>query len=338
MRAPAATPTPSLSAEQVATVRGFNRDYTRRLGLLGEGLLESAYSLTQVRVLYEIAHRPAIAARELAADLKLDRGYLSRVLKGFEAQKLLTRETSTEDRRRQHLRLTSAGQRVLEGLERRSQQQVRAMFGALDADRRRAVLEAMEVIRSSFAERARLAEIEFRHHRCGDMGWVVQRHGELYGEEYGWNEEFEALVAQIAAEFIRKFDPVRERCWIAERAGRRLGCVFLVKADSQTAKLRLLLVEPEARGQGLGRALVSACTQFAREAGYQRVVLWTQSNLHAARRLYIEQGFEKVAEEPHRSFGHDLLGETWELSLSGGRAQKVPGPPNSSKPSTQQYS
>ena len=336
MRPSPTGPTLALSAEQVATVRGFNRDYTRRLGLLGDGLLDSAYSLTQVRVLYEIAHRPAIAARELAADLNLDRGYLSRVVKGFEAQKLLTRETSAEDRRRQHLRLTSTGQRVLDGLERRSQQQVRAMFGALDAGRRRAVLEAMEVIRSSFAERARVADITYRNHRCGDMGWVVQRHGELYREEYGWNEDFEALVAQIAAEFIRKFDPARERCWIAEHAGRRLGCVFLVAADSQTAKLRLLLVEPDARGLGLGRALVGACTQFAREAGYQRVVLWTQSILHAARHLYVEQGFKKVAEEPHRSFGHELIAETWELELPGGRAPKRPEPP-SSGPSAKEY-
>jgi DNA-binding MarR family transcriptional regulator/N-acetylglutamate synthase-like GNAT family acetyltransferase len=308
----------TISAEQIARVRAFNRDYTRRIGVLSEGLLESPYSLTEVRVMYELAHREGVTAAELADDLELDRGYLSRLLKGFEAKKLLARKASQEDGRRQHMRLTAAGKRVLEPLERRSQEQVRMMFAALDARRQRAVLAAMDVIQSALdGSPAQGSEQPFtlRTHRPGDMGWVVQRHGEIYHQEYGWNEEFEVLVAEIAAEFIRKLDVARERCWIAERDGRRIGCIFLVAKDATTAKLRLLLVEPDARGLGLGRALVRECVLFALEAGYRKVVLWTQETLSAARHLYQEAGFRKTAQDPHHSFGHDLVGETWELDL-----------------------
>jgi DNA-binding MarR family transcriptional regulator/ribosomal protein S18 acetylase RimI-like enzyme len=324
----------SVSAEQIERVRAFNRDYTRRIGVLSEGLLESPYSLTQVRVMYEIAHRGGITAAELADDLDLDRGYLSRLLKGFEAKKLLAKTASPEDGRRQHLRLTAAGRRVFEPLERRSQEQVGEMLTALDDERRRAVLAAMDVIQTSFGggqpengskeggnEKAAVAkpdpgaELTLRAHHPGDMGWVVQRHGEIYHREYGWNEEFEALVAEIAAEFVRKLEPARERCWIAERDGKRLGCIFLVAKDNNTAKLRLLLVEPAARGLGVGRSLVTECVRFARQAGYKKIVLWTQQNLTAARHLYRNAGFQRTAEEPHHSFGYDLVGETWELEL-----------------------
>jgi DNA-binding MarR family transcriptional regulator/N-acetylglutamate synthase-like GNAT family acetyltransferase len=304
-----------IPSDQVAQVRAFNRDYTRRIGVLSEGLLHSPYSLTEVRVMYEIAHRAGTTAAELAEELNLDRGYLSRILKGFETKRLLARQASSDDGRRQHLRLTPAGKRVFAPLERRSQSQVRAMLSALDDHRRRAVLDAMTVIQTAFTAPATRSEVSFRSHRPGDMGWVVERHGHLYSQEYGWNEEFEALVAEITAEFIRKLDPSRERCWIGERDGRRLGCIFLVAKDSSTAKLRLLLVEPEARGLGLGRALVSECVRFARSAGYRRLVLWTQETLHAARHLYREAGFKRTAQEPHHSFGHDLVGETWELEL-----------------------
>jgi DNA-binding MarR family transcriptional regulator/GNAT superfamily N-acetyltransferase len=383
----------TISAEYIARVRAFNRDYTRRIGVLSEGLLESPYSLTEVRVMYELAHREGVTAAELADDLDLDRGYLSRLLKGFEAKKLLARTASREDARRQHMRLTAAGKRVLEPLERRSQEQVRMMFGALDAERQRAVLSAMDIIQSAFdAERSEGSDVErgsggthavssrrpdnaadaqgdaggpveaigergsveataargsvatsharavdrrkspaesrqpftVRTHRPGDMGWVVQRHGEIYHQEYGWNEEFEALVAEIAAEFVRKLDVARERCWIAERDGRRVGCIFLVAKDATIAKLRLLLVEPDARGIGLGRALVRECVRFAREAGYQKVVLWTQETLSAARHLYEEAGFRRTAQDPHHSFGHDLVAETWELDLrTAGDAAKA---------------
>lgn len=337
-----------ISSAEISRVRAFNRDYTRRIGVLSEGLLDSPYSLTEARVMYEITHRRGVTAAELADELELDRGYLSRMLKGFEAKKLLARTTSAEDGRRQHLRLTPAGKRVFAPLERRSQQQVRAMLTALDEQRRRAVLQAMEVIQSAFvgsvvlgapsgstaepSKRARLgevpapttasglngpraAEVSLRPHRPGDMGWVVQRHGELYCQEYGWDEEFEALVGEVTVDFIRNFDASRERCWIAEREGRRLGCILLVAKDATTAKLRLLLVEPDARGLGIGRTLVTECVRFARTAGYQKIVLWTQENLTAARRLYNEAGFRKTAEEPHHSFAHDLIAETWELEL-----------------------
>jgi DNA-binding MarR family transcriptional regulator/GNAT superfamily N-acetyltransferase len=337
----------SISDAQIARVRAFNRDYTRRIGVLSEGLLDSPYSLTEVRVMYEIAHRRDITAGELATDLDLDRGYLSRLLKGFETKKLLVRTPSPEDGRRQHLRLTPAGMRVFVPLEERSQEQVRGMLSALDEERRRAVLAAMDTIQGVLAAQDPLPQgqqpqgqppqtqhprdrqsqgqqtrgqqpprqLTLRAHRPGDMGWVVQRHGEIYHQEYGWNEEFEALVAEIAAEFVRKLDVTRERCWIAESDGRRVGCIFLVARDAAIAKLRLLLVEPDARGLGVGRALVAECLRFAREAGYRKIVLWTQESLTAARRIYSNEGFVKTAREPHRSFGHDLVGETWELEL-----------------------
>jgi DNA-binding MarR family transcriptional regulator/GNAT superfamily N-acetyltransferase len=304
-----------IPAEQVEQVRAFNRDYTRRIGVLSRGLLDSPWSLTQVRVMYEIAHRPGVTAAELAGELSLDPGYLSRILKGFEGRRLLGRAAAGEDARRQHLRLTAAGQRVLAPLERRAQQQVRVLLAALDAPRRRALLAAMDTIRDAFTQPKAVAAVSLRGHRPGDMGWVVERHGVLYSSECGWNMQFEALVAGITADFIRTFDPARERCWIAERDGRRAGCVFLVAGEAGTAKLRLLLVEPQARGLGLGGRLVSECVNFARAAGYARIVLWTQSNLTAARHLYERAGFELTGREPHRSFGHELIAETWELTL-----------------------
>ena len=310
----------AISVTQIARVRAFNRDYTRRIGVLSDKMLDSPYSLTQVRLMYEIAHRRGVTAGELAADLDLDRGYLSRLLKGFETKKLLVRTPSKEDGRRQHLRLTPAGVRVFAPLEERSQAQVRDMLSALDEERRRAVLTAMDTIQGALAEQSeRHRELTLRGHRPGDMGWVVQRHGEIYHQEYGWNEEFEALVAEIAAEFVRKLDTARERCWIAEYDGRRVGCIFLVAKDATTAKLRLLLVEPDARGLGVGRTLVAECVRFAREAGYHKMVLWTQDNLTAARRIYSNEGFVKTGDEPHHSFGHDLVAETWELELRAAR-------------------
>ncbi len=322
----------TVSATQIARVRAFNRDYTRRIGVLSEGLLDSPYSLTEVRVMYEIAHRSGVTAGELAEGLDLDRGYLSRMLKGFESKKLLVRTPAPEDGRRQHLRMTPAGMRVFAPLEKRSREQVRGMLTALDEERRRVLLEAMDMIQSALdkssseksqpeksrSENGDLArQLTLRAHRPGDMGWVVQRHGEIYHQEYGWNEEFEALVAEITAEFVRKLDVTRERCWIAEHDGRRVGCIFLVAKDTATAKLRLLLVDPDARGLGVGRKLVAECVRFAGAAGYRKIVLWTQETLTAARHLYSEAGFVKTAREPHRSFGHDLVGETWERELQG---------------------
>ena len=309
----------SIPPDHIARVRAFNRDYTRRIGVLSEGLLDSPYSLTEVRVMYEIAHREAVTAGELAQDLELDKGYLSRILKRFEAKKLLARRAAPDDARRQHLRLTPAGLRVFTPLEERSQEQIRALLARLDDARREEVLEAMDVIQQALmggaVRGADTTPLTLRAHRPGDMGWVIQRHGEIYHQEYGWNVEFEGLVAEISAEFIRKLDVARERCWIAEAAGRRVGCIFLVAKDATTAKLRLLLVEPDARGLGVGRALVAECVRFARQSGYRKIVLWTQSNLTAARSIYSKAGFVKTGEEPHHSFGYDLVGETWELEL-----------------------
>lgn len=308
-----------VSAAQIARLRAFNRDYTRRIGVLSEGLLDSPYSLTEVRVMYEIAHREDATAGDLASDLGLDKGYLSRLLKGFEAKKLLARTAAPEDGRRQLLRLTPAGMRVFTPLEERSQEQVRRMLSALDDERRRVLLEAMDLIQGTLAADSpadQQPHITLRSHRPGDMGWVVQRHGEIYHQEYGYTEEFEALVAEIVAEFLRKLDPARERCWIAEVDGRRAGSIFLVAKDATSAKLRLLLVEPDTRGLGIGRKLVTECVRFAREVGYRKIVLWTQEDLTAARRIYAESGFRKIALEPHHSFGHELVGETWELELA----------------------
>ncbi len=317
----------AVTREQIEEVRAFNRDYTRRIGVLSQGLLDSPYSLTEVRVMYEIAHRPGSLAATLADELGLDRGYLSRILKGFEAKGLLSRTASADDARRRPLRLTDAGRRVLAPLERRSQQQVRAMLAPLGDSRRRTLLEAMSVIRGAFAARGSPPQVSLRTHRPGDMGWVVERHGAVYFEEYGWNEEFEALVAAITAEFIRKLDPARERCWIAEIDGRRVGCVFLVAGDAPgTAKLRLLLVEPGARGLGLGGRLVGECVRFACGAGYERITLWTQANLTAARHLYGVGGFRRTASEPHHSFGKHLVGETWELDLTRAAGPESAGP------------
>ncbi|HYL02854.1 MAG TPA: helix-turn-helix domain-containing GNAT family N-acetyltransferase [Steroidobacteraceae bacterium] len=311
----------SVANEQIAAVRAFNRDYTRRIGVLSRGLHGSSWSLTEARVLYEIAHRPGITAAELGGELGLDRGYLSRMLRDFADRRLLTRTAAARDARRQHLRLTAAGRREFAPLERRSQEQVRSMLAPLGDSERRAVLEAMGVIRDAFAAAPARAAVTLRPHRPGDMGWVVERHGALYFEEYGWDEEFEALVAGITAGFIGELDPGRERCWIAEAGGRRLGCAFLVADDARTARLRLLLVEPAARGLGLGRRLVAECVAFARAAGYRRIVLWTHANLVAARHLYEQAGFTLTASEPRRSFGHDVVSETWELKLGGGPAR-----------------
>ena len=309
----------SISPDHIARVRAFNRDYTRRIGVLSEGLLDSPYSLSEVRVMYEIAHREAVTAGELAQDLELDKGYLSRILKRFEANKLLVRRAAPEDARRQHLRLTPAGLRVFTPIEERTKEQIRALLAGLDVVRREEVLGAMDVIQQALMGGVKrgveAVPVTLRSHRPGDMGWVIQRHGEIYHQEYGWNEEFEALVAEISAEFIRKLDAARERCWIAEHAGRRVGCIFLVAKDAVTAKLRLLLVEPDTRGLGVGRTLVAECVRFARASGYQKIVLWTQDNLSAARSIYSKAGFVKTAEEPHHSFGYDLVAETWELEL-----------------------
>jgi DNA-binding MarR family transcriptional regulator/GNAT superfamily N-acetyltransferase len=320
--------------QQVAAVRRFNRFYTRQIGVLNEGLLKSPFSLTEVRVLYELAHRDGPTATELGRELGLDGGYLSRILRGFAQRGLIERQPSEADGRQSHLRLTSEGRRAADALDARSSEEVGLMLRALSAGEQRRLVEAMRTIETSLGARrernersqhsdrserrepsGRSASYVIRPHQPGDMGWVVHRHGVLYAQEYGWDERFEALVAGIVAEFIQNFDPRRERCWIAERDGEIVGSVFLVKKSAAVAKLRLLLVEPSARGLGIGRRLVGECVRFARQAGYRTVALWTNDVLHAARRIYQEAGFRLVSEERHQSFGHDLVGQTWELEL-----------------------
>ncbi|QEX14776.1 GNAT family N-acetyltransferase [Hypericibacter terrae] len=308
---------------RVEAVRRFNRFYTRKIGVLGAGLLDSPYSLTQARVLYELAHRERPTASDLVRDLGLDPGYLSRILRGFENEGLLARVASADDARQRRLTLTALGRRTFAGLERTTRQQIAALLEPLPEPQQTRLERAMDqiegVLGGDSPADADGAPAEpgyiLRPHRPGDMGWVVHRHAALYAAEYGWDESFEALVAEIAAGFIRNFQPARERCWIAERDGRILGSIFLVRESEDVAKLRLLLVEPSARGLGLGQRLIDECLAFARRSGYRRVRLWTNANLAAARHLYRKAGFRLIESEPHRSFGHDLVSETWELTL-----------------------
>jgi DNA-binding MarR family transcriptional regulator/GNAT superfamily N-acetyltransferase len=300
----------------IKAVRRFNRFYTRRIGVLDEGLLDSPWSLAEVRVLYEVAHRPGVTARDLARDLGLDAGYLSRMLQGFVRRGLVRRETSKADGRERQLSLTGEGKRAFAPLDRRSAKEVAAMLAPLTESARQRLTGAMTAIERILDPGADApSAFVLRSHRPGDMGWVVQAHGEIYFREYGWDERFEALVAHIAGEFVDNFDRARERCWIAERDGERVGSVFLVKKSATIAKLRLLIVDAKARGAGLGAALVDECIRFARECGYRRITLWTQQNLTAARKIYQAAGFRLVASEEHSSFGVPLVGETWELAL-----------------------
>jgi DNA-binding MarR family transcriptional regulator/N-acetylglutamate synthase-like GNAT family acetyltransferase len=304
------------SAPAIDAVRRFNRFYTRRIGLLHEGLSGTPFPLTEARVLYELAHRDRPTATELARDLGLDPGYLSRILRGFERRRLLRRTRSEADGRRSHLTLTALGRRAFAPLNRGSQEEVGAILGALSASDQARVVQAMGTIESVFgAQAGARAPYLLRQHQPGDIGLVIRLHGEIYAKEFGWDETFEALVARIAARFLERHDPRRERCWIAEVNGEVVGSVFLVKHSATVGQLRLMIVDPKARGLGIGERLVSECVRFARQAGYRKVRLWTNSVLLAARHLYAKAGFRLVRKERHRSFGHDLVGETWELRL-----------------------
>jgi len=303
-------------AQRVAAVRRFNRFYTKQIGLLHEGYLESPFSLAEVRVLYELAHRDTPTAAELGRELGLDAGYLSRILRGFAKRGLIHRAPSKADGRQTLLSLTEKGQRALAPLHTRSRDEIGALLARLSPAEQHLVLQAMHTIEHllSASPEPRTPYL-LRPHQPGDMGWVVHRHGTLYAQEYGWDERFEALVAGIVAKFIDHEDPKRERCWIAEKDGEIAGSVFLVRHSNTVAQLRLLLVEPKARGLGIGARLVDECVRFARHAGYRKITLWTNSVLRSARRLYQAAGFRLVHEAPHRSFGADLVGETWERPL-----------------------
>jgi len=298
-------------------IRRFNRFFTRRIGVLREGLLHSPYSLTEARILFEVAHRElALTASDLSRELGLDPGYLSRILAHLEQQGLVERVRSETDGRRRLLSLTPAGKEAFSLLDTRSREEVGEMLGDLSEGDQRRLLEAMRTIEGILSKGLKFSEpFILRGHEPGDMGWVVHRHGVLYAREYGWDERFEALVAQIVADFVNDYDQAKERCWIAEMSGEIVGCVFLVRASDTVAKLRLLLVEPEVRGLGLGTRLVEECIRFARSRGYETLTLWTNSVLDAARHIYEGQGFELVEEAEHNSFGHDLVGQNWELAL-----------------------
>lgn len=305
--------------QRAEAVREFNRFYTRRIGVLGEGHLDSSFSLTEVRVLFELANRDHPTASEIADALGLDRGYLSRTLRSFQKRGLVTTKAGPGDRRRALLRLTPAGRGAFSPLDARAREEIVAMLEPLPTTDQQRILEAMRAIRTSLDRRnapVASAPYTLRTHRPGDMGWVVHRHGVLYSHEYGWDERFEAIVAHVVADFIDNFDPARERCWIAERDGEIVGSIFVVAKSKTVAKLRLLLVEPSARGLGLGSRLVDEVVQFARQAGYKKITLWTQRDLTSARKIYKAAGFELVAEEEHQLFGNSLMAETWEMRLT----------------------
>jgi DNA-binding MarR family transcriptional regulator/GNAT superfamily N-acetyltransferase len=295
-------------------VRAFNRFYTRRIGVLQEGYLQTRFSLTEARVLYDLAHADGLTATQIGAALGLDAGYLSRMLRQFEQDGLLARGPSTTDRRQNILTLTDAGRAAFAPLDQRSRQDVGAMLAVLPEPAQEAVVGGMQTIARILSDHPTSDWIT-RHPAPGDIGWVIQRHGALYAEEYNFNQKFEVLVAQVASAFLAEHDPARERCWIAERDGVRVGSVFLVRKTDEIGKLRLLLVEPSARGLGIGKRLVEECIAFARQAGYRRMTLWTNDILVAARGIYQAAGFRIVATEPHSDFGPPMVGEEWEREL-----------------------
>jgi DNA-binding MarR family transcriptional regulator/GNAT superfamily N-acetyltransferase len=302
--------------DPVLAVRHFNRFYTRQLGLLDEGLLHSPFSLTEVRVMYEIFHHPGVTATEVREALALDAGYLSRILRGLRRQGLVSARAPVADRRRRTLTLTDRGLRTFEGLNARSSEEVGAMLARLSRPQRRELVRAMRGIEGLLGTPlAGSDKVVLRDPLPGELGWVVKRHGEIYTAEYGWNAEFEGLVAGIVGQFVANLDPRVERCWIAELRGEPAGSIFLVKDTAKVAKLRLLLVEPWARGHGVGTRLVDACLAFARDVGYAKVRLWTNAELHAARRLYERAGFWMLEESRAHRFGQDQVFQTWELDL-----------------------
>jgi DNA-binding MarR family transcriptional regulator/GNAT superfamily N-acetyltransferase len=314
------TPSP-VSGEALSDTsrfRRFNRMYTRYIGTLNEGFLNSEFSLAETRILYELANRTEPAASEIAEALGLDPGYMSRVLRKFEQRGILSRRTSQQDGRSATLKLTSRGIAAFRKLNASSEEQAKKILGRLAPASRNELLRSMQSIERILTRPEERGRFVLRPHRIGDMGWVVYSEAAGYAAQYGWDGTFEALVAKIVGDFITNYDSSRERCWIAEIDGEHVGHIFLVKHpdEPRTAKLRLLFVEPSARGMGLGEALVTECLRFARTVGYRKVVLWTQSMLGAAHRIYERAGFRLVKEEPHHSFGHDLIGQEWELELN----------------------
>jgi DNA-binding MarR family transcriptional regulator/N-acetylglutamate synthase-like GNAT family acetyltransferase len=301
---------------RIEAVRRFNRFYTQQIGVLQERLLRSPFSLAEGRLIYELAHREKTTATDLRTQLGLDAGYLSRLLQGLKKRGLIDRQVSRADGRQNLLSLNERGKKAFAAIHVRSRNEIGGILSRLSPADQSRLVKAMDTIEELLGARPeQKAPYLLRPHQPGDMGWVVHRHGVIYSEEYRWDEQFEALVAGIVSKFIQKYDPKKERCWIAEKDGEIVGSVFLVKKSERIAKLRLLLVEPKARGLGIGGRLVDECIRFAPQAGYRKIVLWTNHVLLAARHIYEKTGFRLVHEEPHHSFGHDLIGETWELVL-----------------------
>jgi len=301
--------------QRVESVRAFNRFYTKQIGVLNEKLVRSPYSLTEARVLYELANHDGITARELANELGIDAGYLSRIMKKLNELGFIEKRVNEKDKREVTLTLTAAGRKAFQPLDVAARAEVKKMMAKLPEPEQKKLVAAMATIREALGPEDRGEPYLLRQHRPGDMGWVVHRHGALYAEEYGWDERFEALVAGVVSQFIKQLDPERERCWIAERDGEIVGSIFCVAKNKTTAQLRLLLVEPSARGLGIGSRLVDEVIRFARQLGYRRLELWTQRELTSARRIYKAAGFEIVGTEGHEYFGVPLLAETWAMEL-----------------------
>ena len=309
------------SQQTIAAVRRFNRFYTRQIGVLRKNYLDSPYSLGEMRVIYELAQNEKLTASDIARTLDLDMGYLSRLLRNFEKRGLINRKISASDARQSHLALTARGRKMFAPMEQRSQQYAAAMLAKLNNMQQEQIVSAMDAIETLLAgtptaKASDRVPYTLREPRAGDFGWIVSRHAELYLREYGWADPFEGLCAQIVADFINNFNPGRERCWIAEMDGENVGCVMLVKDDQpNVARLRLLLVDPKARGLGLGARLVDECVRFARANGYAKITLWTHSVLSAARHVYEGAGFNLTSSEPRRSWGKDVVAEFWDLEL-----------------------
>lgn len=300
---------------QVGAIRAFNRFYTRKIGVV-DGMASSPFALAEARVLYELAHREQATATDIRKELGLDAGYMSRILREFERRKLIRREQSKTDERQKFLSLTAKGRRAFAPLDARSNRDVVAILEGLSPTKRKQLVDAVQAVRRLLGDKVQTStSYLLRQHQPGDLGWIVHRQAILYAEEYGWDGTYEALAGEIVAQFIKNYDPNRERCWIAEKDGERVGGAFVAKVSDDIAQLRLLHVESQARGLGIGKRLVEECVRFARQAGYQKMTLWTQSNLHAARHIYKQAGFQVVREQQHHSFGKDLTAETWELNL-----------------------
>jgi DNA-binding MarR family transcriptional regulator/GNAT superfamily N-acetyltransferase len=306
---------PADSADRVAAIRAFNRFYTNRIGVLGEGLLRTPHSLTEARVLYELGQREVTEVSDLRRDLDIDAGFLSRLLNRLQRNGLAARERSDSDARRQRIRLTDDGRAAFAELDRRSADEIGELLEALGDEDQRRLVAAMDVVRGVLDQVQRSDGFVLRPAHVGDFGWIVHRHGVLYAQEYGWDETFEALVARIVADYVEQRDPRRDAAWIAEVDGEPVGCVLCVRREQDVAQLRLLLVEPRARGRGIGGRLIEECLRFAVRAGYRRITLWTNDVLHEARRLYENAGFELQESAPHHSFGHDLVEQTWARDL-----------------------